>query len=152
MKLSLLAAPLIAVAFCSAPLRAHAECHFSTDLPIVCGAGITAALALEKLGTDDAAIRQSYNQRILHAAGCGTPYDAGKHTYFIELINHGRSATDQGWVPISVIAVDHKGLWYVADAYLSGVCAKYKPDVEIYDEKTNTFHAPGSSSPTPGIP
>lgn len=126
MKTAILTLALALCAF-STP-KAIANCHFNTDLPIVCTEGITAAMVWQKFGNDDDAIRQSYNQRIMHAAGCGTPYDAGKHTYLIELVNQGRSATESGWVPISVISVDHNDIWYIANAYLQGACAKYNHD------------------------
>lgn len=118
-------ATIFAACLALQPSHAHAACHFSTDLPIVCTGGLAAVLAERKFGDDDAAIRQSYNQQILHSAGCGTPYNASTWKHSIELVNKGRVATDTGWVPVSIISVDGKDLWYIASSYVFGVCKKY---------------------------
>lgn len=132
MKSALIVLFLALCAF-SAP-KATAACHFSSYLPIVCYQALPAAIAFNKLGNDYVRIAQSYNQKILNDAGCGTPFSKSQlKAAVIQIRNHGRVATGTGWVPVSMIEVDRRvdEIYYVADGYLSGVCAKYQPGTDV---------------------
>lgn len=131
---------LCATAIAMQPGQAQAACHFSSPVPIVCYQGLPAAIAWQRYGNDYVEIAQSYTQRILNEAGCGTPFTRDQlKKAVIELRTHGRVATSDGWVPVSLIEVDRRDeeIYYIADAYLTGTCAKYKlpPPVIVPTEK-----------------
>lgn len=112
---------------------ARAACHFAMSYPIVCTEGVMAAQAYRRFGDDVIEILKSYNQQVLHEIGCGTPYYAPKFkSAVIQIVNSGRVATDTGWVPVSIITVNNKDLWYIPSDYLSGVCDKHKVEVTPY--------------------
>lgn len=127
-----IAVVIAAAVFCHSP-AARAACHFDFEHPVVCWKPLPAAIAWTKLGTDSSEIMKSYNQQILHEANCGTPYKGDQiRSAVIELRGHGKIATGSGWVPVSMIEVNHhvSEIYYVADAYLAGVCDKYEPGTD----------------------
>lgn len=125
----LIRALIIALLF-SAPATAFATgCHLKTPNAILCTDPDSAADFFQAFGSDIARTNESYNRELMRQSGCTRPYGNAYATVEIEEINHGRVATPSGWVPISIIEVNHKDIWYVASDYLDGTCKKFVPSV-----------------------
>lgn len=123
--------PLVALLII--PALASAECHLNTPNAIVCLGPLNAARAYIEYGTDSTRTNLPYNRDILRQAGCGRPYGTTYSTVGVTSMSHSQVPTPNGYVGVTAAVIGSSDVYYVADGYLSGTCARYQPQ---------TFNAP----------
>nr|DAG71799.1 MAG TPA: hypothetical protein [Caudoviricetes sp.] len=109
------------------PLGAAAECHLNNPNAIVCLTPDNALGAYRHFGDNAQLTNQPYNRDILRRYGCTRPYGAAYSTVHIEEVGHTQVPTSSGYGGVTTASINGSDIYYVADGYLSGTCAKYRP-------------------------
>ena len=138
--------------------KPYKGCILKGGAGAVCSSGLAAVIAYQRYGDDTQIMRQSYAKTVLHQAGCFVITNDGPA---IQQMSHGRVALSDGWVGVTTVSVGPGG-GVIADAFLEGVCERYKvvetvsppvsnaPDFRLpADGRANGVEATGGTATLP---
>lgn len=112
---------LLACGSASADDQPDRRCVFNTNQAIVCIYPEPAAIAFVEFGFDGSAAT-SYNNELLHRAGCGgipRGWEANKN---FPIERKGRIPTRSGWIDVAWVKLADGLTYWTASDYLSKSC------------------------------